>query len=90
MSLSGSGTYSRCVNYCGTDCFTQFQESMHEYHEVAKKVMEDQKLETHPGGEACEEETLFSNVVRVLEPVFFPFAIEFVLIGELEQNLKRE
>ena len=57
---------------------------MHEYHEVAKKVMEDQKLETHPGGEACEEETLFSNVVRVLEPVFFPFAIEFVLIGELE------
>ena len=63
---------------------------MHEYHEVAKKVMEDQKLETHPGGEACEEESLFSNVVRVLEPVFFPFAIEFVLIGEFEQNLKRE
>ena len=63
---------------------------MHEYHEVAKKVMEDQKLETHPGGEACEEETILGNIVLVLEPVLFAFAIEFVLIGELEQNVKLE
>ena len=69
-----------------------FQESMHEYHEVKKKSSdeadEDEEVEKHPGGEACEEKSPFGNIVLVLEPVLFAFAIEFVLIGELEQNVK--
>ena len=68
---------------------------MHEFQEVKKKSSEEgdnemEEVEKHPGGEACEEETLFGNIVLVLEPVLFAFAIEFVLIGELEQNVKLE
>ena len=66
---------------------------MHEFQEVKKKSNEEgdeeeEEVEKHPGGEACEEETLFGNIVLVLEPVLFAFAIEFVLIGE--QNVKLE
>ena len=62
---------------------------MHEYHEVRKKSgEEDEEEETHPGGAVCEEKTLFGNFVLLLEPVLFAFAIEFVLIGGLEQNMK--
>ena len=63
---------------------------MHEYHEVTKKSSEEkeEEVERHPGGAACEEETLFGNFVLALEPVLFAFAIEFVLIGGLEQNVK--
>ena len=64
---------------------------MHEFQEVKKRSNkegeneeEEVELEKHPGGEACEEETLFGNFVLVLEPVLFAFAIEFVLIGQLE------
>ena len=68
---------------------------MHEFQEVKKKSREEgdneeEELEKHPGGEVCEEETLFGNIVLVLEPVLFAFAIEFVLIGELEQSVKLE
>ena len=64
---------------------------MHEYHEVTKKSNEEEEeVESHPGGEACEEETLFGNFVHTLEPVLFAFAIEFVLIGGLEQNVETE
>ena len=64
---------------------------MHEYHEVTKKSNEEEEeVESHPGGEACEEETLFGNFVHALEPVLFAFAIEFVLIGGLEQNVETE
>ena len=62
---------------------------MHEYHEAKKKSSEegdeDEEVEKHPGGEACEEKTPFGNFVLILEPVLFAFAIEFVLIGELEK-----
>ena len=64
---------------------------MHEFQEVKKRSSKEgdneEEMEKHPGGEACEEETLFGNFVLVLEPVLFAFAIEFVLIGELEQNV---
>ena len=68
---------------------------MHEYHEVKKRVAEERtkeegteilvEVEEHPGGQACEEETPLGNFVRFLEPVLFAFAIEFVLIGAVQQ-----
>ena len=65
---------------------------MHEYHEVKKKSSEegeeDEEVEKHPGGEACEEKTPFGNFVLVLEPVLFAFAIEFAGLSELEKNVK--
>ena len=47
---------------------------MHEFQEVKKRSNEEgdeeeEEVEKHPGGEVCEEETIFGNIVLVLEPV---------------------
>jgi len=54
------------------------EEDHHPLQEHPRKIREAAK---HPLGSVCEEVSLLENIILTLEPVFFAFTIEFVLIG---------